>query len=152
MMKTIEEFAPLNMSAKVGSAPIIKAKQFNPNEKPGLPGNIFDIATRVTGIIILNKNNPTIARYEIFDSNEMRNDDINRDMIETLIHPYLSAKIPPKLFPRNTPRVRIISKVGSDFQGRTKASPIIDLMAIDINKRSTTISNMLELTSLTGLA
>jgi hypothetical protein len=146
MIKTSEEFIPLNMSVKVGSAPIIKARQFNPNENPGLPGNIFDIATKVTGITILNKNNPTIARYGIFGSKDIRKEEINRAITETLIHPYLSAIIPPKHFPRNTPIVRITSKVKSYFHGRTKASPIRDRIAIDNNMRSTATSKRLGLT------
>ena len=45
---------------KVGSAPATIANVVNPNEKPGLPGNTFEMATRVTGMERLNRNKPII--------------------------------------------------------------------------------------------
>lgn len=51
-------FSPIN----TGYAPVSRARQVNPKAKPGLPGRIFDNATSVTGIVILNRNRPGIAR------------------------------------------------------------------------------------------
>ena len=45
---------------KVGSAPAIIAKVVSPNEKPGLPGNKLEMATRLTGMVRLKKKSPTI--------------------------------------------------------------------------------------------
>ena len=45
---------------KVGNAPAIIAKVVNPNEKPGLPGNKLEMATRLTGMVRLKKKRPTI--------------------------------------------------------------------------------------------
>jgi len=43
-------------------APMIKARQVNPNENPGYPGRVLEIATRVIGIVILKKKIPIIPR------------------------------------------------------------------------------------------
>ena len=44
-----------------GNQPITRARQVRPNAKEGLPGNMFEIAVSVTGIVKLNKNIPQIA-------------------------------------------------------------------------------------------
>ena len=44
----------------VGNAPINIAKVVSPNDKPGLPCNKLDIATRLTGMVRLNKKSPVI--------------------------------------------------------------------------------------------
>ena len=53
-------------SVKVIRAPINNAMHVKPKENPALPGNIFEIATNVTGIVKLNKNKPNIPKIGIF--------------------------------------------------------------------------------------
>lgn len=84
----------------VGNAPIIKAKHVIPNAKPGRPGNIFEIATKVIGIVILNKNIPIIAISGLFAPKTRKGIDKANAPTPILIQPNLSAKTPPKPLPR----------------------------------------------------
>ena len=52
----------LSSPMNVGNAPTISAKHVMPKEKPGRPGKILDIATKVTGMVILKRNMPATAR------------------------------------------------------------------------------------------
>jgi hypothetical protein len=126
------DFKPI----KTGNAPKIKARQVKPKAKAVLPGNIFEIATKVTGMVILNKNIPVMARYGLFEPNARKGIDKNKAPTATLTQPNLSAKIPPSPLPNTTAIVKVMSKLMSDFHGKTMARPISDLIAIDENTKS----------------
>lgn len=58
---TIHLVAKTNLSSvNVGRAPVINARVVSPKAKPDLPGSIFAIAVRVTGMVMLNKKIPKI--------------------------------------------------------------------------------------------
>jgi hypothetical protein len=93
--------------AYVGRTPLINASVVKPKEKPGLPGSVFEIATKVIGIVKLKRNIPTIAESGIAAPNASSGADIKRDMTPTFCHPYLSPIIPPKAFPKTIPEVSV---------------------------------------------
>ena len=68
------------MPAYVGRTPIINASVVKPNEKPGLPGSVFEIATKVIGIVKLKRKIPSIAASGIAARNASSGADIKRDM------------------------------------------------------------------------
>ena len=120
----------------VGITPIINASVVKPNEKPGLPGSLFEIATKVIGIVKLKRNIPSIAASGIAAPNVSSGADIKRDMTPTFCHPYLSPIIPPKAFPKTMPEVSVTNRKMSDFQGKTTTEPITDLATIVIRSKS----------------
>lgn len=126
----------LPVPAYVGRTPIINASVVKPNEKPGLPGSVFEIATKVIGIVKLRRNIPSIAASGIAAPNASSGADIKRDMTPTFCHPHLSPIIPPKAFPKTIPEVSVTNRKMSDFQGKTTTEPITDLATIVIRSKS----------------
>ncbi len=125
---------------KAGSTPINNARQVKPKENPGRPGNKFEIATNVTGMVILNKNIPAIASHGLYEPNARRGMDKNKAPAATFFHPNLSAKIPPEALPETIARVRIINKLISVFQGKTITIPTSERIAIEVKIKSRIIS------------
>ena len=71
----------------VGNAPAIIAKVVSPKEKPGLPGNKLEMATRLTGMVRLNKKRPIIPTTANCGPKNNRSADSAKPLTVTFIQP-----------------------------------------------------------------
>ena len=126
----------------IGKAPHIKAKVVSPKENPGLPGKTSEIATKVIGMVILNKNIPKIPRKGLPAHRDRSNEEMTKEETPTFIHPNLSANNPPRLFPKKTPKVKKTMSKKFDFQGKTMTDPTKARIATESNKNKMISSKM----------
>ena len=129
----------------VGITPIIKARVVRPKEKPGLPGNILEIATKVIGMVMLNKNIPVIERKGTLLPKASKGAEIINEATAVLVHPNLSPRIPPNALPKKTAQVKITNKIQFDFQGNSTTVPMKDLAATTKKRRTIVSSKYLNL-------
>lgn len=106
-----------------GKLPKSKKPQVNPKARPGLPGKRFEIATKVIGIVKLNKNMPKIPKTGLFIPNINKGIDNKRVVTTVFCQPKRSAMIPPKALPQAIPTVNNRINNGEVFQGKTKKLP-----------------------------
>lgn len=114
-----------------GNAHINKARQVNQKANAGLHGSIFEIATRVIGIVILNKNIPIIHKNALLKPNNKKGIDNTSTPTEILIHPNLSAKNHHIHFHKTIAVISIINRLKSVFQGKEILNPTNDLIATE---------------------
>ena len=122
-----------------GNAPAISDRVVSPKEKPGFPCKVLEIATRVIGIVILNRKIPKIPNKGLLLPKARSKEDKIKEVTPTFIQPNLSANIPPSAFPKNTPEVNKISNKKFVLNGKTITKPIKARIATD--KRSNIIIN-----------
>lgn len=85
----------------VGNIPINKARAVSPKANPGLLVNILAMAVKVTGMVKLNRKIPAREMYHKWGKKQKMTAEIIKLIIETRIHPNLSAKKPPENLPAN---------------------------------------------------
>ncbi|MDR0772293.1 MAG: hypothetical protein LBF15_04630 [Candidatus Peribacteria bacterium] len=109
----------------------MSARVVKPKAKPGLPFKEFEITTRVIGIVILKRKIHKIPKIGFVAQNPSKMDEIISELIHTFSNPNLSAKIPPKAFPKTTQRVNIKPRVKPIFQGNSTINPIKERIKIE---------------------
>jgi hypothetical protein len=92
---------------------------------------MFEITTRVIGIVILKRKIQRIHKKGFSAQNASKKAESNNEIIPTFSKPNLSAKIQPNDFPKITPRVKIKPSKKPIFQGNTTIKPIKERIKID---------------------
>ena len=114
-----------------GNAPINNARHVNQKANAGLHGNILEIATRVIGIVILNKNIQIIHKIALSKPSNKKGMDNTNAPTEILIQPNLSAKNHQIHFHKTIAVISIINRLKSVFQGKEILNPTNDLIATE---------------------
>ncbi len=121
---------------KTGNHPSNKAKTVSQKANAGLHGNILEIATKVIGIVILNKNIQIIHKNALLKPNNKKGIDKTNAQTEILIQPNLSAKNHQIHFHKTIAVISIISKLKSLFHGKEILNPTNDLIATENKTKS----------------
>jgi hypothetical protein len=92
---------------------------------------VFEITTRVIGIVILKRKIPKIHNKGFSAQNESKKAETAKEIIQTFSKPNLSAKIQPNDFQKITQRVKIKPSKNHIFQGNTTIKPMKERISIE---------------------